>query len=255
MRRSRIRTDYRRVGRPLLVLALIAPLLLPTAPARADQDGQEAIDEDRRVVVVRGGHDRPFLVTGVGGHGAYLGVQMLALTPELREHFGVPREVGVMISRISEDSPAEQAGVEVGDIVTAVDGESVDSPGALARRIAGREEGETVRLEVSREGEALTIEATLEKRARPVVDIRHFGIHGDELEALELPEIHLEIAALERERLNEAVERLNEELSSPEWQERIHAFRDHQSALKEHIEKLEQRLAELEQRLEKLPED
>ncbi len=98
------------------------------------------------------------------GGGAFLGVQLSDLTPELRAHFGVPEDAGVMVGKLVDDSPALRAGLEVGDIVTAVDGEPVASASALARAVRGREDGDTVMLEVWRDGRMQKLGATLEER-------------------------------------------------------------------------------------------
>ncbi len=102
------------------------------------------------------------------GGGAFLGVQLSDLTPELRTHFGVPEDAGVMVGKLVDGSPAFRAGLEVGDIVTAVDGEPVASASALARAIRGHEDGNTVVLEVWRDGQMQKISATLEERERRV---------------------------------------------------------------------------------------
>ena len=102
------------------------------------------------------------------GGGGFLGVQLSDLTPELRTHFGVPEDVGVMVGKVVDGSPALRAGLEVGDVVTAVDGEPVASSSALARAVGGREDGETVVLEVWRDGKMEKISATLEERERRV---------------------------------------------------------------------------------------
>lgn len=102
---------------------------------------------------------------GVGHHGGgFLGVRLTDLTPELRAHFGAPEDQGVMVSQVVTDSPAERAGLEVGDIITAVDGEEIGSGGALAHAIHRREEGETVDLDVWRDGRLESLAATVEKR-------------------------------------------------------------------------------------------
>jgi hypothetical protein len=105
---------------------------------------------------------------GRHGGGAFLGVQLSELTPELRTHFGVPDDAGVMVGKVVDDSPALRAGLEVGDIVTAVGGEPVASASALSRAIRGHEDGDTVVLEVWRDGRVQKIDATLEEREREV---------------------------------------------------------------------------------------
>ena len=102
------------------------------------------------------------------GGGAFLGVQLSELTPELRIHFGVPDDAGVMVGKVVDDSPALRAGLEVGDIVTAVGDQPVASASALARAIRGNEDGATVVLEVWRDGQVQKIDATLEVREREV---------------------------------------------------------------------------------------
>lgn len=98
-----------------------------------------------------------------GGSGTFLGVQLTDLTDELRAHFGVPEGQGVMVSKVVDDSPAARAGVEAGDILTAVDGEMVKGAGSLSHLIGARDEGETVALELYRDGRVETLSPTLAK--------------------------------------------------------------------------------------------
>ncbi|NIM63076.1 MAG: PDZ domain-containing protein, partial [Acidobacteria bacterium] len=56
-----------------------------------------------------------------------LGVSLVGVTGDLREHLGAERDEGVLVGRVLEDTPAEDAGVEVGDLIVAVDGEKVGS--------------------------------------------------------------------------------------------------------------------------------
>ena len=114
-----------------------------------------------------------------GRHGgAFLGVQLSELTPELRAHFGVPEDAGVMVGKVVDDSPALRAGLQVGDIVTAVGDQPVASASALAHAIRSREDGETVVLEVWRDGRVQKIDATLEEREREVAMAIAPSIHA-----------------------------------------------------------------------------
>ena len=238
-------------------LALVAVLLTPGFVAAAqNQEEERHVVTGAKVVVVRGEDHRPTMAWSLHGTRSYLGVQLVELTPELRRHFGVPEEIGVLISRVIEESPAAAAGIEVGDIVTALDGEGLASPSDLVQAIAQHESGETVDLEIWRGGRMRQISATLAEREGRWVDIRQFHIPEGHLETMELPDIEIhEAIELDSQTLNRAIERLNEEMSSPEWSERIQHFRDHQSGLMEKIELLERRLQELEEKLEELPTD
>ncbi len=125
-----------------------------------------------------GGHGKHFF--GHGHHGGgFLGVGLSELTPELRLHFGVPEDAGVMISKVYEDSPASRAGIEVGDIITAVDGDAVDSGRDLARMIRGREDGEAATLELWRDGRVENLTAMIEEREAPG---RSWSFSGSDLE-------------------------------------------------------------------------
>jgi len=65
--------------------------------------------------------------SGFEGRGGFLGVQLTDLTAELRTHFGVAADAGVMVAKVVDDSAAFRAGLAAGDIITRVDGESIGS--------------------------------------------------------------------------------------------------------------------------------
>ena len=96
--------------------------------------------------------------------GTFLGVELTDSTPELREHLGAPRDGGVLVSRVQEGSPAAEAGIEVGDIITGVEGEAVENARDLRHAIASREAGAAVKIDLYRDGRAEQISATLAKR-------------------------------------------------------------------------------------------
>ncbi len=76
---------------------------------------------------------------------------------------GMPSSVGAVVLTVVEQGPAEQAGLQAGDLITAIDGEAVDGPQALVDAIASRQPGDTAVLTITREGEddPVEIEAVL----------------------------------------------------------------------------------------------
>lgn len=90
----------------------------------------------------------------------WLGVSMQELTSDLRDGMSYNGD-GVLVSGVSEESPADRAGVRKGDVITSVNGHRVDSPDALAREVRGARVGQTVRLDVVRDGRTRTLSATL----------------------------------------------------------------------------------------------
>ncbi|MBN1967228.1 MAG: PDZ domain-containing protein, partial [Anaerolineae bacterium] len=93
----------------------------------------------------------------------YLGVSFLTLTPEVIETLdeAPPVEEGALIMDVQEDTPAAEAGLEAGDVVTAVNGEPVDTERTLSDRIYAYEADDVITLTVVRGDEELTLEATL----------------------------------------------------------------------------------------------
>ena len=117
-------------------------------------------------MVVRIGHDH---------HRGYLGVELIEMTPDLRQHFGAPRDAGVFIGTVEKDSPAAKAGLQVGDIVTAADGSRVDSTSDLSRAVRHKKTGETVQLEVSRDRAKKQVAVTVGERPDREIRIGDLG--------------------------------------------------------------------------------
>jgi serine protease Do len=90
-----------------------------------------------------------------------LGAGIRDLDPAGAEVHGVERTAGVQITAIQEDSPAEASGLELGDVVVAIDGRPVDTAGDLLETLALRRPGEEVRLSVIRYGRRLTVPVRL----------------------------------------------------------------------------------------------
>ncbi|MCP4661188.1 MAG: PDZ domain-containing protein [bacterium] len=230
-----IDTPWKRV----LLLLLVAAFTLGAA-AQADDE-----EVKRKVVISDSGH-------------GFLGVELTSLTPELREHFGVPKEVGVMIGVIEEDSPAAAAGLRVGDIITRIDDEEIRSASRLVRTVHHKQKGDVVAIEYWRDGRADTLSATLDERQRLVYDLgKHFEWTGDldeliELhdldEVMELGDLGLEIS---QETLESVTETLRELLENRDWEVYLKDLENIElEGLEERMEEVKERLKELELQLE-----
>jgi hypothetical protein len=139
-----------------------------------DEKGKEErkVVEKRRIVIVDGdGKERVIEGEGPMVRRGYLGVSLTDLTPELRTHFGAPEDAGVMVSRVEPGSPADKAGLEVGDILTRIDGKDVRSSWDLRARTRDFDEGQQVPLEVWRNRKAQTLTAAVTLRERPEMDM------------------------------------------------------------------------------------
>jgi serine protease Do len=91
----------------------------------------------------------------------WLGVQIIPLTEDLARTYKRADAKGAAITDVTDASPAEKAGLKPGDVVIGVDGRSVNDNNDLSRYIASKAPGETVRLQIVREGGDRTVPVTL----------------------------------------------------------------------------------------------
>jgi serine protease Do len=109
------------------------------------------------------------VVTELAGGGqvdrGFLGVQIGQVSDEVAAALGLEAAKGAMIVDVSSDTPAAKAGLKRGDIVLAVDGQSVDGPRDLTRLIAIDAPGTKVSLKLLRKGEPMDVSVTLGNRA------------------------------------------------------------------------------------------
>jgi serine protease Do len=94
----------------------------------------------------------------------YLGVNLQPMNDDLAASLGLERNRGEIVQVVSEDSPAERAGLKAGDIIISVSGRRVSSDQTVSFLVANIAPGESVPVEVLREGRRLTINTTLGKR-------------------------------------------------------------------------------------------
>ena len=226
-----MRTSRTSLGFAALSLFL-STLVLAAVPSRAGGD-----DDQRHEI--RWVHRGPFQSLG----GTFLGIQVIDMTPELRRHFGVPENAGLLVGAIVEDSPAEAAGLLVGDIVTAIDGESVDTHGELVAKLHDHEKGDVVTVEAWRDGRRLELSAELAEQEMPPLLNLGKGVHF-------LPRIQLE--GLDPEDFAHLGENISSYFASPEWKESMEKLEGHRDGLLERLQEMEERLQEMEKRLESI---
>ncbi|MEM9575118.1 MAG: PDZ domain-containing protein, partial [Pseudomonadota bacterium] len=80
---------------------------------------------------------------------------------EIAESLGLDETSGALVSDPQEDAPAAQAGIRAGDIITMVNGETVEDPRELSRMIADIDPGSDVEITINRSGETSKIEVQL----------------------------------------------------------------------------------------------
>jgi serine protease Do len=112
--------------------------------------------DDERLAALEQGAEEESTPGATGGAVAALGVDLMALSPEVRERFGLGEDVeGVVITDVESGSSAAEKGLQPGDVIVEVDQEPVRSPADVNDRVsAARDEGyRVVTLLVLREGD------------------------------------------------------------------------------------------------------
>lgn len=94
----------------------------------------------------------------------WLGVDPQDLTPELAEAFGLPDTSGVIVRDVYENSPAEAAGLQVGDIITHINDKPLENARSGLSVVASTQPGQVLRIRGVRGGEPFVVKATVTER-------------------------------------------------------------------------------------------
>ena len=169
-----------------LALLLLASWALPAGanddPPRKKEKKVVVTDEDVVVLDKDEPGDEAFVWRSPGrSRRGYLGVRLLEMTPELRAHFGAPKDAGVLVAGVEKGSPAAKSGIQVGDIITRADGERIESGSDLTRAVRRRKSGEALKLEISRDRVAKSLAVKVEERRVAEFDMGNLGDLGREI--------------------------------------------------------------------------
>jgi serine protease Do len=95
---------------------------------------------------------------------ALLGVQIRAVDAPIATDYGLDRPIGAQVMGVEDGNAASRAGIHIGSLIVAIDGEQVESVNDLQRKIRSRDPGETVRVDlVDYDRSRRTVSVTLEE--------------------------------------------------------------------------------------------
>ena len=95
--------------------------------------------------------------------GGYIGVELSELSDQLGEFFGVSGGDGVLITGVSEDSPAKKAGLQAGDVIVEIDNKHVSDYNDIREIVSGSDEGDELAVVILRSKKKQTVEVTVEE--------------------------------------------------------------------------------------------
>ncbi|MEO1701477.1 MAG: Do family serine endopeptidase [Pseudomonadota bacterium] len=91
----------------------------------------------------------------------WLGVSIQPVTDDIAESLGLDAAAGALVSELTAGTPAQEAGIRIGDVITGVNSSDVGGPRELSRAIAAFDPGSDVSIKVFRNGREQTIDVTL----------------------------------------------------------------------------------------------
>jgi len=94
----------------------------------------------------------------------YLGVSIADLTEPLAKQFKVPDTSGALVEEVTPGGPADKAGLKNGDVIRKLNGQTVEGRDQLTAMITNINPGTVVKLDLIRDGQAMSVQATLGER-------------------------------------------------------------------------------------------
>ena len=92
----------------------------------------------------------------------WLGAKLQVVTPEIAESLGLHSPSGALVASVVANSPAARAGLKSSDLITAIDGQTVEDPNAFDYRFATHPLGGTSQVDIQRGGKPLRVNVPLE---------------------------------------------------------------------------------------------
>jgi serine protease Do len=94
---------------------------------------------------------------------SHIGIGIADVTPENAKFFADANAMGAVVTQVEPDSPGAKAGLQIGDVITEIDGQKVADAGELQVVVSQKRPGAKITLEVLREGKKMSVPVTLEE--------------------------------------------------------------------------------------------
>ena len=124
----------------------------------------------------------------------YLGLYPQDVTPALAKQFGLSQPTGALVGQVESDTPAARAGLKRGDVILAVNGQTVASANDLRLRISQMAPGSNVKLQISRDGKTQDVNVALGELPEKADKTGPAEGESGGLEGVEVQELNSDIA-------------------------------------------------------------
>ena len=97
----------------------------------------------------------------------WIGVELAPITPAVAESSNLARPDGVVIGHVVPNSPADNAGVRLGDVLYSIGGKPVSDPPSVLNLVTGFAPGSSAKLRLKRKGQDMELSVTVGRRPKP----------------------------------------------------------------------------------------
>jgi len=111
-------------------------------------------------------------------HG-HIGIGITDVTPENAKFFDQSTASGAVVTQVDPDSPGGKAGLQIGDVITEIDGQKVTDAGELQVVVGEKQPGTKINMTIDRNGKTMTVPVTLEALGSHAAEDENSGqTHG-----------------------------------------------------------------------------
>lgn len=192
----------------------------------------------------------------------FLGVNLQEMTDDLRVYFDVPEGEGILVSKVEKDSPAEDAGLQAGDVITDADGTIIKTSGNLINAMRDKKKGDEVDITYYRDGRRDTVTVISGETENQVFDVNTFiwcdKDEGEDCSGSYSFNLDKDAFRFDSEAFGESMEKLQQYFQGKDFQVMIQDSARESNRLEEvlqrKMEELERKLEQLEKQLQRFRE-
>jgi serine protease Do len=112
----------------------------------------------------------------------FLGIYFQPIDKDMAEALNLPSVEGVLVSRVQPDTPADKAGIAMGDVIIGFNGEKVDDGPKFRMMVAAAGPGHEITLQILRDGKEISKKVTLADREESLVSAKEEKVKEEKAE-------------------------------------------------------------------------
>ena len=204
-------------------------------PGDRDNDSSDRDEGNDQTKTLR------YKVERADSKGGYLGVQVQDITRSLMKARDLQSDEGALVNRVENDSPADKAGIERGDVIVEANRQSIKDSQDLIETMRDIKPGSRIDVTVVRDGARKTIKVEVAKRMHDMM-MSGPGFmwqgNGSGMDREQMRELRAKLREMDPERMNQ----MRQMLPGPELRQQIDELRKEVDSLKDELRDLKQQI-------------